>query len=129
MEVNRVQKKLRLSKHDAVKYQLITELIFLKKEHIIPSDIELLSLLALWGPMELGKFCNSAVKILHPNIEAEDFAVKAQNIRNKMSKLEKRNIIVKTKSGKKHIALSQDIPVFSKGDILIDYNVLAVESD
>ena len=43
MEVNRVQKKIRVSSYELVKYQIITELIFFKKEHLIPSDIELLT--------------------------------------------------------------------------------------
>lgn len=129
MEVNRIQKKLRLTKYDAVKYQIITELLFFKKETVIPSDIELLTLLALWGPMELGKFCNAAAKKLYTFNEVEEFSIRAQNVRNRMSKLEKRNIVVKTTSGKKQIELSKDIPVFSKGNLLIDYNFLAVESN
>lgn len=129
MEVNRIQKKLRLTKYDAVKYQIMTELLFFKKEQVIPSDIELLTLLALWGPMELGKFCNAAAKKLYTFNEVEEFSIRAQNVRNRMSKLEKRNIVVKTKSGKKQIELSKDIPVFSEGNLLIDYNFLAVESN
>ena len=31
MEVNRVQKKIRVSSYDVVKYQIITELIFFQK--------------------------------------------------------------------------------------------------
>jgi hypothetical protein len=129
MEVNRVQKKLRLSKYDAVKYQLLTELVFFRKENIIPSDIELLTLLAMWGPMELGKFCTNAAKTLYTFKEIEEFSIRSQNVRNRMSKLEKRNFVVKTKSGKKQIELSQNITVFVKGNLLIDYNFLAIESN
>jgi hypothetical protein len=129
MEVNRVQKKLRLSKYDAVKYQLMTELVFLKKEYLIPSDLELLTLLAIWGPMELGKFCTAAAKTLYTFTEVEEFSIRAQNVRNRVSKLEKRNFVVKTKSGKKQIELSNSISVFVKGNVLIDYNFLAVESN
>ena len=47
MQVYKVEKKLRLTKEDAVKYQLITELIFLKKDLLIDSDLNILTLLAI----------------------------------------------------------------------------------
>jgi hypothetical protein len=128
MEVNRVQKKIRVSSYDVVKYQIITELIFFKKEHLIPSDIELLTLLALWGPIELGKFCNAAAKKLYKNIEMEEFSVRAQNVRNSMAKLEKRSIIEKINNGKRQIQISTSLNIYGKGNVLLDYNILAVES-
>ena len=128
MEVNRVQKKIRVSSYDVVKYQIITELIFFKKEHLIPSDIELLTLLALWGPIELGKFCNAAAKKLYKNIEMEEFSVRAQNVRNRMAKLEKRSIIEKINNGKRQIQISTSLNIYGKGNVLLDYNILAVES-
>jgi hypothetical protein len=128
MEVNRVQKKIRVSSYDVVKYQIITELIFFQKEHLIPSDIELLTLLALWGPIELGKFCNAAAKKLYKNIEMEEFSVRAQNVRNRMAKLEKRGIIQKINNGKRQIQISPSLSIYGKGNVLLDYNILAVES-
>lgn len=128
MEVNRVQKKIRVSSYDVVKYQIITELIFFKKEHLIPTDIELLTLLALWGPIELGKFCNAAAKKLYTNIEMEEFSVRAQNVRNRMAKLEKRGIVQKINNGKRQIQINTSLDIYGKGNILLDYNILAVES-
>lgn len=128
MEVNRVQKKIRVSSYELVKYQIITELIFFKKEHLIPSDIELLTLLALWGPIELGKFCNAAAKRLYKNIEMEEFSVRAQNVRNRMAKLEKRGIVQKINDGKRQIQLSPSLNIYGKGNVLLDYNILALES-
>jgi hypothetical protein len=124
MQVYKVEKKLRLTKEDAVKYQLITELIFLKKDLLIDSDLNILTLLAIWGPMELSKFCNESAKKLYVIEKMEEFSVKAQNIRNRISKLQKRNLI--DKNGKQ-IKLSDSLNVFTKGNILIDYNFLATE--
>ena len=59
MEVNKVEKKYRLTHYDLVKYQVITEFVFFKKENLIDTDLELLTLLALEGPVELTKFCNN----------------------------------------------------------------------
>jgi len=127
MEVTKIEKKYRLSKHDLVKYQIITELIFFKKENLIPSDIELLTLLGTWGPMELSKFCNAAAKKLYSNIEPEEFSTRAQNVRNRMSKLEKRGII--SKSLDKKTILIAGVIIQSKGNVLLDYKFLTVESN
>lgn len=128
MEVNRIQKKIRVTSHDLVKYQIMTEVMFFAKEHLIPSDIELLTLLALWGPMELGVFCTQAAKTLNPGIKPEEIAVRAQNVRNRIVKLEKRALVEKNKRGKKMIEITRRIPVAAKGNVLLDYNFLAVET-
>jgi len=127
MEVNRVQKKIRVTPYELVKYQLITDLIFFKKEHLIPSDIEILTMLALHGPVELSKFCNASVKKIYGSVEPEEFSVRAQNIRNRISKLEKRGIVVKSKENKKLIQITPTIDIHRKGNILLDYNFLSLE--
>ncbi len=129
MEVKKINKKLRLSTQDIVRYQLITEVSFFRKEYLIPSDLEILTLLVIWGPIELGKFCLASAKIIYPDVAPEELSTRAQNIRNRIVKLEKRNIIVKSKTGRKVIVLNPDIDIQSKGNILLDYNYLAVESN
>jgi hypothetical protein len=128
MDVKRAQKKLRLSSPDIIKYQLLTELVFFKKENLIPSDLEILTLLVMWGPIELGAFCMDAAKVLYPETLPEDLSLRSQNIRNRIVKLEKRNIISKSNTGRKTISLSSDINILSNGNILLDYNYLSVES-
>ena len=128
MEVNKVHKKLRVSSYDIVKYQLITELIFLRKEHMIQSDIELLTLLVLWGPIDLGAFCSNAAKELYKDALPEEFSIRAQNVRNRLVKLEKRDMITKTKTGKKVIKIHPALNIHGQGNILLDYNILAIES-
>jgi hypothetical protein len=129
MEVKKVTKKLRVSTPDVIKYQLITEIMLFKKEHLIPSDLDILILLVMWGPMELVGFCMNAAKQLYPETAPEDLSVRSQNVRNRIVKLEKRNIVVKSKSGRKVINLNPDINIQSKGNILLDYNYLAIESN
>ena len=129
MQVNRIQKKVRLNAHDLVKYQIMTEVVFFGKEHLIPSDLELLTLLALWGPVELVSFCTTAAKHLYPDIKPEDIAVRSQNVRNRIVKLEKRNLVEKNKKGKKMIQIAEKITLAAKGNVLLDYNFLALETD
>lgn len=128
MEVSKIEKKYRLTHHDLVKYQVITEFVFFKKESLIDTDIDLLTLLAMRGPVELTKFCNEVVKKTFPDIIAEEFAVKSQNVRNKLGKLEKRGLIEKSDSYKKIIQISISVPVIKTGNVLLDYKFLAVET-
>lgn len=128
MEVHRIQKKLRVTPYDLVKYQIMTEVMFFGKEHLIPSDMELLTLLALWGPTDLVVFCNKAALHLYPNIKPHEIAVRSQNVRNRVVKLEKRGLIQKNKEGKKVIQIDDKIILASKGNVLLDYNILALET-
>lgn len=128
MEVNRILKKVRVTSKDLVKYQIMTEIMFFGKEHLIPSDMELLTLLGVWGPMHLGAFCTEAAKELYPDMKPEEIAVRAQNVRNRIVKLEKRALVEKIGRGKKMIQITGRIPVAAKGNVLLDYNFLSVES-
>jgi hypothetical protein len=128
MEVKKVTKKLRINTYDSIKYQLITEIMFFRKEHLIASDLDILTLLVMWGPMGLNHFCANAARELYPDTPPEELSLRSQNIRNKIVKLEKRNIIIKTKTGRKTIELNPEFDIFSKGNVLLDYNYLSVES-
>ena len=128
MEVSKIEKKYRLTHYDLVKYQVITEFVFFKKESLIDTDIDLLTLLTMDGPVELTKFCNDVVKKTFPDIIAEEFAVKSQNVRNKLGKLEKRGLIEKSDSYKKIIQIAISVPVIKTGNVLLDYKFLAVET-
>lgn len=129
MEVTKIERKYRLTHHDLVKYQVMTEFVFFRKEALSDADIDLLTLLAIVGPVELTKFCSMAVKQSSPNLEPEEFAVKSQNIRNKITKLEKRGFIKKSDSYKKTIEIQSEVNIQRKGNILLDYKFLALETN
>lgn len=124
MQAYKVEKKELISKHDAIRYQLLTELVFLRKESLIESDMDILILLSMWGPIELSTFCNEATKVMYEITKMEEFSVKAQNIRNRVSKLQKRGLVTKIE---KKIQIDSSIKVVTEGNILIDYNFLARE--
>lgn len=130
-EVKKIHKKLRMTPYELVKFQLITELIFFRKENIIPSDIEILTLLAMCGQVEIGRFCNFATKKLYKSIEMEEFAIRSQNIRNRLIKLEKRGFITRVvlSTTRKGIELSKSIEIQSKGNLLLEYNFLALKDE
>jgi hypothetical protein len=132
MEINRVTRKIRLdSKQTAIKYQLITELIFLRRQTLIDTDLVYLTLLVEWGPISLKEFCNKVVlylfgeTVLH---EAEKYSVRVQTVRNRIGILEKRGLVQKSGKGIKTISFTSAIPIETKGNILLEYNFLYVET-
>lgn len=132
MEINRVTRKIRLdSKQTAIKYQLITELTFLRKQVLIDTDLVYLTLLVEWGPMSLKEFCNKVVLQLYgPQIlhEAEKYSVRVQTVRNRIGILEKRGLVEKNGKGVKTISFTSTIPMAVDGNILLEYNFLYVDT-
>jgi DNA-binding MarR family transcriptional regulator len=127
MNVNRVTRKLRIAPADSVRFQLITSLVFFKKETLTPSELDILTHLALAGESELGSFCTETTKKMYVIEKMEEFSVKSQNIRNIINKLHKRGFIDKsTGKGKKSIMIHPDIELQCKGNVLLDYNFLSV---
>lgn len=132
MEIKKLTRKIRLdSKFDAIKYQLITELVFLRKQSIIDSDLIYLTLLGEWGAMSLKEFCHRSVLYLFGQDSANDgvkHPVRVQTVRNRLSILEKRGFIVKSGRGNKTISLNPHIPISVENNILLEYNFLHIET-
>lgn len=125
MEVNRIVKKYRVNHFELVRFQLLAELVFLRKEVISPADLEILALLALWGPMELKSFCDRASEIVYSRTEKPE--VRSQNVRNRMVHLERRGFVDKSKRGKKVLSISPALGVEVDTNLLVNYNLLALE--
>jgi hypothetical protein len=132
MDVKRQTRKIRLdSIHTAIKYQLITELVFLRKMTLLENDITYLSYLAQWGPIPLKDFCSRVVVTIFGKEIATDVdrhPVRVQTVRNRLGALEKKGLVTKEGKGKKMIQLSSSIPMVSKGNVLLEYNFLYIET-
>lgn len=129
MEINRLVRKVRLdSKDTAIKYQLITELLFLRKLNVIDSDLSYLILLIQWGPTSLKDFCSKAVSHLYDDMNMEKYPHRVQAVRNRIGMLEKRGLIVKDGKGKKTISFTPAIKIETEGNILLEYNFLYIET-
>jgi hypothetical protein len=117
--VNQVEKRVRMSRWDIVKYQLITH-CYLYKIGISESDLDCLTLLAIEGETELTTFCNKAYdKKIFSSI---------QSVRNCLTKVEKKKLITKEGKNKKKIYISPSVKLFAQGNILLDYKFLSVEA-
>jgi hypothetical protein len=118
--VNQVQKRIRMSKNDIIKYQILTY-CYINRITVSSSDLDCLTLLAALGPIELTSFCYDA---------SEEYSIfkSSQTVRNCINKFEKQNIVVKDASNKKIVLLSDNLKIQTEGSILLDYKFFASES-
>lgn len=117
--VNQVDKRVRMSAWQIVKYQFITH-CYLFDIPVSDSDLNCLTLLALAGDVELTSFCNRAHEMKIFSSE--------QSVRNCLTKMEKKKLIKKEGKNKKKIYINPDLNVHSKGNILLDYKFLSIET-
>lgn len=118
--VNQVDKRVRMSRWDIVKYQLMTY-CYLSKISVSESDLDCLTFLAINGESELTQFCNNAY--------SEKIFSSTQSVRNCLTKAEKKNLIKKEGKNKKKIYINPDIKVHAEGNILLDFKFLSVETN
>jgi len=117
--VNQVNKKVKMSKWDIVKYQLLTH-CYLNKISTSEADLNCLTYLALEGDQELTSFCTKA--------HTKDIFSSTQSVRNCLAKAEKKNLIIKEGKNKKKIFINPDIKIYSEGTVLLDFKFLSVET-
>ena len=113
--VNRVDKRIKISKDDVIKYQIITY-CFLNDIQISKADLDCLAVLAELKSVELNKFCTI--------ISKKQIFKSSQSCRNAIQKSKSKGLIVKDK---KQIFISTDINLQVDGNIFLDFKVLSVE--
>lgn len=117
--VNQIDKRVKMNKFDIVKYQILTH-CYLNKISVSEADLNCLTYLALEGDQELTSFCQKAhVKHIFSSV---------QSVRNCLTKAEKKELIKKEGKNKKKIYINPTLNVFSKGNILLDFKFLSVET-
>jgi hypothetical protein len=119
--VNQVQKRVKMSKWEVVKFQILTH-CYINKITLSNSDLDCLTLLSFNEPIELTNFCYDA------SSEEEPIFKSSQTVRNSLNKSEKNNLIIKDKSNKKLIKLNPNLKIQTQGIILLDYKFLGDES-
>ena len=117
--VNQVDKKMKMSKWDIVKYQILTH-CYINKISVSEADLNCLTYLAIEGDQELTNFCNKA--------HTKDIFSSIQSVRNCLTKAEKKNLIKKEGKNKKKIFINPDIKVYCIGTILLDFKFLSIET-
>jgi|APGre2960657404_1045060.scaffolds.fasta_scaffold156438_2 hypothetical protein len=134
MGVDRFTKKVRLSSREqAIRLQLMIELVFMRGLGIIDSDMNCLIKLAEWGPMPLKEFCNQMVMHLYGkevSQNVEKYHLRNQSIRNRLNSLDKRGLVIRAKNGGRNmVGLNPKIGIESTGQMLLEYNFLYIEAE
>ncbi len=117
--VKKVDKKVKVSIEETIKYQILTYCFF-KKIHISKSDLAFLAELAKNEIIELNAFCTMLADM--------DIFKSAQSARNAITKAEKKMLVIKHGGSKKTISISKDINVQTKGIVLLDFKILGNEA-
>ena len=117
--VNQVDKKVKLTLWEIVKYQLITY-CYLYKISVSEADLNCLTFLAIEGEQELTSFCEK--------VYAKNIFSSPQSVRNCLTKASKKMLIVKEGKNKKKINVNPLINIQSFGNILLDYKFLCIAS-
>lgn len=108
-----------MQRDEIIKYQILIH-CYLNKIHISEADLECLTLLASLGKQELTAFCTE--------VHRRNIFQSTQTVRNALSKVEKKKLIIKEGRSKKKIAINPQLNVQTEGNILLDYKFLAVAS-
>jgi hypothetical protein len=120
--VNQVQKKVKMSKWDVVKFQILTH-CYINKITMSESDLDCLTLLSFNEPIELTNFCLDASA-------EEDWIFKSpQTVRNSVNKAEKNKLVIKDSSNKKLIKINPSLLIQTNGTILLDYKFLGHDTE
>lgn len=115
--VTQIEKRVKMSKWDAVKFQILTH-CYINRITMSESDLNCLTLLSFNQPIELTHFCYDA------SAEEEWIFKSPQTVRNCINKAEKNNLVLRDPNNKKFITLNPDLKIHTEGTILLDYKFL-----
>jgi len=120
--VNQVQKRVKMSKWDVVKFQILTH-CYINRITMSESDLNCLTLLSFNEPIELTNFCLDASA-------EEDWIFKSpQTVRNSINKAEKNGLVIKDPGNKKLIKLNPSLLIQTNGTVLLDYKFLGHDTE
>ena len=135
-KVNVVNKQVKLTLDQIIKYQLITH-CYINRIVLSDLDLDCLTYLGVLGESELTDFCNlmaekrlsDKLKTWTPSIPNERKPdASPQTIRNVLIKVEKENLLQKVGKGRKKISLSPSLKIQTLGNILLNYKIVHLES-
>lgn len=116
--VNKVDKKVRMSRNGVIKYQILT-FCFLNDVQISISDLNCLTELAKLGSHELTSFCKL--------VADKNIFKSPQSARNAITKAEKKKLVKKIGNNRKSISISNSMNIQTEGTIFLDYKFLGIE--
>jgi undecaprenyl pyrophosphate synthase len=114
MKIKQINTRVMLDLDNIIKLQLVMHFSF-KNIHVSESELDCLIELAKKDLVNLKDFCNE--------LEDNDICSSSQYARNLLSKLEKKNIIEKSKD-KKQIRLNKSIKIENKDSFILNIKAI-----
>jgi hypothetical protein len=118
-KANLVEKRIRMSKRDIIRYQLLTH-SFINSISYSEAELNCLTLLGVMGETDLSSFCDYVVD--------ENIFKVSQTARNFLTKAEKMSLIEKNGTSRKKIKLKDDLKVQTSGNIVLDYKIVYIDT-
>lgn len=119
-KANLVQKKVVMSHREIIKYQIVTD-CFIYNKHFSSNELDCLTLLGACGEYDLVEFCNMVVQ--------EKIFKTPQSVRNFLTKATKKGIVIKEGTNKKTIKLEPELNIQTKGNVILNYNMIHVAQE
>lgn len=113
--VNKVEKRIKTTMEEVVKYQILTHCFF-NRIQLSESDLDCLTELAQNKDVELTKFCEL--------ITSKGIFKSTQSARNAITKASKKSLISKKGKSKKTIRLNDSLAIQNEGVIFLDFKIL-----
>ena len=115
-----VNKQVPLSLIEVIKFQ-INMYCFINKIRLSQAQLDCLSLLGLYGEMNMSDFCNEVV--------SEEIFGNVQTTRNFITKCVKEHLVTRSGLGNKLVSLNKELELLTEGTILLNLKVYHLETD
>jgi hypothetical protein len=115
-----VNKQVPLSLIEVIKFQINMH-CFINKIRLSPAQLDCLSLLGLYGEMNMSDFCNEVV--------SEEIFGNVQTTRNFITKCVKDGLVTRNGLGNKLVSVSSNLELLTEGNILLNLKVYHLETD
>jgi hypothetical protein len=115
-----VNKQIPLSLIDVIKFQINMH-CFINKIRVSPAQLDCLSMLGLFGEINMSDFCNEIV--------SEEIFGNVQTTRNFITKCVKDNLVTRSGLGNKLVSINNDLELLTEGTILLNLKVYHLEAN
>jgi hypothetical protein len=115
-----VNKQVSLSLIDIIKYQL-NMYCFINKIRISPAQLDCLSMLGLYGEINMSDFCNEVV--------SEEIFGNVQTTRNFITKCVKDDLVTRSGLGNKLVSINKNLELLTEGTILLNLKIYHLETN
>ena len=115
-----INKNIQLSLFDIIKFQINTH-CFMNRIKLSPAQMDCLTLLGLYGEINMSDFCIEVVK--------EEVFGNVQTTRNFVTKCIQKGLVKRGGVGNKLISLADPLEVLTEGNIVLNLKIYHIETN